>query len=245
MEDMEDRLKIGDIIKVKWPSTDSDRFQKAVILKKKLMDTNKNDCKYKFKLQLVDDEVETVKVRLCDIEWKPVSEKRKNNDVQEAKELLDDSNGIKKSKKKEKANRNGYEISSLPLIRSFPSFKKSIPDSVLRYIVAPMVGASELAFRLLCRRYGATLAYTPMMNSERFAFDDAYRQEEFQTVPEDRPVVAHFCANNPETFLKAVKHVENQCDAIGKNRILSFRPVSLSSVFFLVIVLLISLKILT
>lgn len=35
-----------------------------------------------------------------------------------------------------------------------------------RFILAPMVGGSELAFRLLCRRYGTELAYTPMMNSE-------------------------------------------------------------------------------
>jgi hypothetical protein len=239
---MEDRLKIGDIIKVKWPTTESDSFQKAIILKKKLMDANKNDCKYKFKLQLVDNQEETIKVRLCDIEWKSVSEKRKYNAVQESKTEMGgekEEKEIKKSKKKEKAERNGHEIPSLPLVRSLPSFKKSIPDSVLKYIVAPMVGASELAFRLLCRRYGATLAYTPMMNSERFAFDEAYRQEEFQTVPEDRPVVAHFCANNPETFLKAVKHVENQCDAIGNNGFCFFSCLSLffffSSCLFLVV----------
>jgi hypothetical protein len=90
-----------------------------------------------------------------------------------------------------------------------------IREKFYKKILAPMVGASELAFRLLCRKYGATLAYTPMMSSDRFAVDPSYREEEFQTVPADRPLVAHFSANNPEVFLAAAKHVENHCDAIG------------------------------
>lgn len=85
----------------------------------------------------------------------------------------------------------------------------------LHHILAPMVGASELPFRLLCRRYGATLAYTPMISSDRFAVDAKYREEEFQTIAADRPLVAHFSANNPEVFLAAAKHVETTCDAIG------------------------------
>ena len=88
-------------------------------------------------------------------------------------------------------------------------------QSCLQHIVAPMVGASELAFRLLCRRYGATLAYTPMMSSERFSVDAQYRAAEFQSTPADRPVVAHFSANDPQVFLKAAQWVEKDCDAIG------------------------------
>lgn len=86
-----------------------------------------------------------------------------------------------------------------------------------RYILAPMVGASELAFRLLCRKYGATLAYTPMICSKRFARDEAYRKAEFQTIPEDRPLVVHFSANDPEDFASSAALVQHQCDAIDLN----------------------------
>ena len=64
-------------------------------------------------------------------------------------------------------------------------------------IVAPMVGGSELAFRLLCRRHGATAAYTPMMEAARFVEDAAFRAQYLQTHAEDRPLVAHFCGNDP------------------------------------------------
>ena len=57
-----------------------------------------------------------------------------------------------------------------------------------KYIMAPMVGASELPFRLLCRKYGAELCYTPMISSARFCVDEetGYRAQEFQTNEEDR-----------------------------------------------------------
>jgi tRNA-dihydrouridine synthase 1 len=86
-----------------------------------------------------------------------------------------------------------------------------------KYICAPMVGGSELAFRLLCRRYGCDLAYTPMISSARFAVDEEYRKQEFQTTAEDRPLVAHFSANNPAQLLAAARLVEDRCDAIDLN----------------------------
>jgi len=74
-----------------------------------------------------------------------------------------------------------------------------------RYVLAPMVGASELAFRLLARRYGAQLAYTPMMDANQFASCSEYRRGIFRTCREDRPLVCHFAANDPDDFANAIR----------------------------------------
>jgi tRNA-dihydrouridine synthase 1 len=50
-----------------------------------------------------------------------------------------------------------------------------------KLIVAPMVDNSELPFRMLCRKYGAQAAYTPMLHSRIFSETEKYRNEEFTT----------------------------------------------------------------
>ncbi|CAN8063990.1 unnamed protein product [Agarophyton chilense] len=86
-----------------------------------------------------------------------------------------------------------------------------------RYVVAPMVDASELPFRDLCRRYGANLAYTPMLHSASFVRDSKYRAEHFTTHQQDRPLVAQFCANNAHTFVEAAKLLQANVDAVDLN----------------------------
>lgn len=86
-----------------------------------------------------------------------------------------------------------------------------------RFIAAPMVEMSELSFRMLCRRYQCQLCYTPMINSHQFLIDHVYRKSVFTTCTQDRPLIAQFCANNPDVFVAAAKLVESHCDAIDLN----------------------------
>ena len=45
---------------------------------------------------------------------------------------------------------------------------------------------SELAFRMLCRRHGATAAYTPMLHSRLSEDTPKYLEEHFTTCKPDR-----------------------------------------------------------
>lgn len=86
-----------------------------------------------------------------------------------------------------------------------------------KYVTAPMVDQSELAFRMMTRKYGADLAYTPMINSNIFATNATYRKNNFQTAEGDDPLIAQFCGDKSELLVEAARYIQHKVSAVDLN----------------------------
>lgn len=87
-----------------------------------------------------------------------------------------------------------------------------------KMVLAPMVDQSELPFRMMSRKYGAELCFTPMLHSLIWQKSQVYRKEQFQTCPEDKPLIAQMCGNDKHALLElALQLQESGVDAVDLN----------------------------
>mmetsp|Transcript_29497 Transcript_29497/g.57838 ORF Transcript_29497/g.57838 Transcript_29497/m.57838 type:complete len:474 (-) Transcript_29497:113-1534(-) len=89
-----------------------------------------------------------------------------------------------------------------------------------RFVLAPMVDQSFLPFRLLARRYGAQLCYTPMINAGQLVRSALYRREVLADLAggaADRPLVAQIAGHEPAVLVQAARLLEASVDAIDLN----------------------------
>jgi len=103
-----------------------------------------------------------------------------------------------------------------------PTFK-CLPSESFAFVTAPMVNQSDLPFRILTRRYGATLTYTQMYLAENMIRDDDYKRAILLDMqngigePLARPVVVQLAGNEPSVLVQAALMIQHLCDAIDLN----------------------------
>eukprot|EP00761_Pharyngomonas_kirbyi_P003285 gb/GECH01003289.1/.p1 GENE.gb/GECH01003289.1/~~gb/GECH01003289.1/.p1 ORF type:complete len:326 (+),score=71.35 gb/GECH01003289.1/:1-978(+) len=101
------------------------------------------------------------------------------------------------------------------------TIKKDIVDLLkqdkLVKIQAPMVRYSKLPFRLTCKKYDCDVMYTHMIMADSFTRSQEARDNEFQTCPQDGPLVVQFAASDGVCLGRASQFVSPYASAIDIN----------------------------
>ena len=74
--------------------------------------------------------------------------------------------------------------------------------------LAPMEDVTDPAFRLLCKRFGASRVYTEFVNADALVRDVASTTRKLQISDEERPVAIQIYGREPESMADAARIVE-------------------------------------
>ncbi|MBD3252935.1 tRNA dihydrouridine synthase DusB [Candidatus Pacearchaeota archaeon] len=96
------------------------------------------------------------------------------------------------------------------MVRKFLKLKSKV-------VLAPMHKITNLAFRILCKKYGAGLVSTELLSANAIARKNKSVLELAKTSKEERPVVAQIFGQNTENIVKAGKILEKDFDIIDFN----------------------------
>lgn len=87
-----------------------------------------------------------------------------------------------------------------------------------RLVLAPMAAVNCTAFRLLCKRSGAGLIYTQMIDSDNLVERKAQEVENLLNIlKEERPISVQLIGSNIKNLIKSVKMIEPYADIIDYN----------------------------
>jgi tRNA-dihydrouridine synthase B len=71
-------------------------------------------------------------------------------------------------------------------------------------ILAPMAGITDLPFRMLCRKFGAELAFVEMINCRSISHKSVRTKQMLSTLPKDRPLGIQILGCEDQYILKAL-----------------------------------------
>jgi len=94
---------------------------------------------------------------------------------------------------------------------------KTFPKLKNKLILATMHNITNIAFRLLCEKYGASLTSTGFLSANAISRKNKSALESAKTDKKEKPVVAQIFGQNTENIVKAGKILEKDFDLIDFN----------------------------
>ncbi len=93
----------------------------------------------------------------------------------------------------------------------------SFPVMKNRSVLAPMSGVTDIAFRALCRHYGAGMTYTEFVSSAALVRGSDRTFKMLETDPSENPVGVQLFGGDVEEVVEAGKLLEKRFDVIDVN----------------------------
>lgn len=111
-----------------------------------------------------------------------------------------------------------YIVTNKLLSNSRPSVSPMpYPKPRSKYLLAPMAGVTDAAFRVLCKEQGAGMTFTEFVSAEAIIRDNPVSKKMLAIGPEEAPVGAQIFGSNPDSVELAAKYVEPVVDAVDFN----------------------------
>ncbi len=79
-------------------------------------------------------------------------------------------------------------------------------------VLAPMSYVTNLPFRLLCKKYGASLVYSEMTFSEAVIRQNEKSMLRVLTCPEERPLGIQLLGSDPDSLLRSARIIIERCN---------------------------------
>lgn len=84
-------------------------------------------------------------------------------------------------------------------------------------ILAPMAGVTDLAFRLICKKYGVGAVCTEMVSAKALMYGDEKTKLLLNTNGEKRPIIMQIFGSDINAMKSASKYVQEKADIIDIN----------------------------
>lgn len=94
---------------------------------------------------------------------------------------------------------------------------KPFPKLTGKAVLSPMAGVTDVAFRELCKRYGAEMTYTEFVSSTGLVRGNLASQKLIQTSEIENPVAVQLFGSSVDDVIKAAQIVQDDFDVIDIN----------------------------